>query len=202
MQLFQETGKLQQMKIYFLFMYADGESSPSETKYLNDILAKSSLSEESVREFQIFCGKMTLKLSTGNPKTVIAEIDELLGEKKASLKIVRNISLFLGDLDASKTMQAQTIWTLINLGYADSEYSEAERAVVNHLIERWEMDPILVAELNDTAETILALASQKEWIQTTSKPYAEINSIIQELDRNIAAMFANVETSISEADIA
>ena len=199
MQIIQEIGKLQQLKIYFLFMYADGESSPSETKYLNDILAKSSLSKESVQEFQIFCGQMTLKLSTGNRKTIISEIDEMLGEKKSSRYAV---NFYHGAIDGSKTMQAQTIWTLINLGYADSEYSEAEKAVVNHLIERWEMDPILVAELNDTAETILALASQKEWIQTTSKPYAEINSIIQELDRNIAAMFANVETSISEADIA
>lgn len=196
--MFFETGKLQQLKILYLFMYADGESSLSETKYLNDILAKSNLSEESVQEFQTFCGQMTLKLSTGNSRTVIAEIDELLGEKKTSMWL----SLFSGDIDRSKTMQAQTIWTLINLGYADSEYSEAERAVVSHLVERWEMDSVLVAELNDTAETILALTLQKEWIQSTSKPYADINSIIQELDRNIASMFDNVEMSISEADIA
>lgn len=195
--MFFEAGKLQQLKICFLFMHADGESSPSETKYLNDIVSKGNLSKESLQEFQAFCGQMTLKMSTGNSKTVISEIDELLGEKRAGL-----LSFVFGSIDGSKTMQAQTIWTLINLGYADSEYSEPEKQVVDHLIKRWEMDPILVAEFNDTANTILALTLQKQWVQNTSKPYTDINNIIQELDRNIASMFANVETSISEADIA
>lgn len=195
--MFFEAGKLQQLKICFLFMHADGESSPSETKYLNNIVSKGNLSKESLQEFQAFCGQMTLKMSTGNSKTVISEIDELLGEKRSGL-----LSFAFGSIDGSKTMQAQTIWTLINLGYADSEYSEPEKQVVDHLIKRWEMDQILVAEFNDTANTILALTLQKQWVQNTSKPYTDINNIIQELDRNIASMFANVETSISEADIA
>lgn len=188
---------LLQLKICFLFMHADGESSPSEMKYLNDILAKSNLSKESLQDFQAFCGQMTLKMSSGNPKTVISEIDRLLEEDDSD----RVYSMF-GLIDEIKAMQAQTIWTLINLGYADSEYSEQEKQVVNHLIERWEMDPLLVAEFNDTADTILALTLQKQWVQNTSKPYADIDNIIQELDRNITSMFANVETSISEANIA
>ncbi len=49
--------------------------------------------------------------------------------------------------------------------------------------------------------TFLALTKQKEWIQTTSRPYEEINGMIQEIDRNIASMFENVEISISEAYI-
>lgn len=188
---------LLQLKICFLFMHADGESSPSEMKYLNDILAKNNLSKESLQDFQDFCRQMTLKMSSGNPKTVISEIDRLLEEDDSD----RVYSMF-GLIDEIKAMQAQTIWTLINLGYADSEYSEQEKQVVNHLIERWEMDPILVAEFNDTADTILALTLQKQWVQNTSKPYADIDNIIQELDRNITSMFANVETSISEANIA
>lgn len=190
-----EKEKLQQLEIYFLFMYADGESSPSEIKYLDDIIAKSNLSKESVQEFNDFCGQITRKMSTGNSKTVIAEIDKLLGEKGSSCYSFCSI-------DESKNMQAQTIWTLINLGCADSEYSEAEKQIVNHLVERWEMDPVLVDEFNDTADTILTLTLQKKWIQNTSKPYTVINSIIQELDRNIASMFDNVEMSISEANIA
>lgn len=215
-----EKGKLQQLKICFLFMYADGEASASELKYLDDILAKENLSDESVEKFQAFRSQMTSKLTTGNSKTVIAEIDELLGEKTSSQGggaqggdiasqmssvfngLIMSIErAFSGDINGSRTMQAQTIWTLINLGYADSEYSEAEKAVVNHLVERWKMDPVLVDELNDTAETILALILQKEWVQSTAKTEADTNRIIQELDRNIASMFTNVETSISEANI-
>lgn len=203
--MFGEEGKLQQLKIYYLFMYADGASSPSEMKYLKDIIAKEKLSDTTVEEFQTFCGQMALDMMAGNSQIVIAKIDELLGEKPSNPSvgmILAFTALFSNILDYSKVLQAQTIWTLINLGYADSDYSEAEKAVVNHLVERWETDPLLVAELSDTAETISALTAQKEWIQTTSKPYPVVNGIIEELDRNITAMFANVEISISEADVA
>jgi hypothetical protein len=180
------------LEIYFLFMYADGSVTPSEKQYLDEIIAKGEISSWEKEEFQAFCGRTVLKILAPTADTIIAEIDQVLGEKET----------WRSSLDGNKAMQAQTIWTLINLGYADDEYSEPERAVVAHLVERWEMDPELVAELNDTADTILALTKQKQWIQTIPKPSAEVNRTIQELDRSIEAMFANVETIIAEADIA
>lgn len=104
--------------------------------------------------------------------------------------------------ERDKATLIQTIWTLINLSYADGDYSDAEKQFVNHLVERWKMDPALVAEFTDTASTILALTLQKEWIQNTSKPYEVIQRTVQELDRSIASMADNLNVSISEADIA
>jgi len=191
-----ESEKVKQLKIYFLFIHADGEASPTEMKLLNEIVEKENLSESDLQAFQAFCGQMMLKPPSGNASTALAEIDRVLGQKHSAWVTLAS------SIDQSKTMQAKTIWSLINLGYADSEYSETEKRIVSHLIDRWEMDPILVAELNDTANTILALTLQKEWVKTTSKPYEKTNSMIQELDRNIASMFANVEISIAEAGIA
>lgn len=188
-----EQDKLTQLKIYYLFMHADGESSPAEKSYINEILAKSELSKESAQEFQAFCGQMVLASSTEEPQAIIEKIDDILGEKHSWLSRA---------LDSNKTLQAQTIWTLINLGYADSEYSEAEKQVVQHLIQHWKLDPVLVKEFNDTADTLLALTLQKGWVQGTSRPYADIHRMVQELDRSIASMLANVEISISEAEIA
>lgn len=197
--MFFELAYLQQLKICFLFMHADGESSPSEIKHLKFILEKKKLSDSAKQEFQTFCEQMTPRIATANSKIIIEEIDRLLGDRQTGLQQI--LSFVSGNIDGNKLLQAQTIWTLINLGYADSAYSEAEKEVVNHLIKRWEMDPLSVSELNDTADTILALTLQKEWVQSTSRPRTEINGIVQELDRNIAAMFANVETSISEVYI-
>lgn len=191
-----DSEKLKQLKIYYLFMHADGESSLPEKRYLDDILAKSELSEEFAQKFQDFCREMAPALSTKTPEAVIKKIDDILGEKRTGF------FWFFKNLDSDKTLQAQTIWTLINLGYADSEYSEEEKQVVNHLIQRWDTDPILIAEFNDTADTILALTLQKEWVQKTSRPSADVDRMVQELDRSIASMLANVETSISEAEIA
>lgn len=198
-----ESPKIKQLKIYYLFMHADGECKKSEVGFLDEIIAKSELDKSELDEFIEFCGKMQIADMGHSASVAIAEIDKLLGEKEESFTLgttypfSKNKRRDIRD----KKMQAQTIWTLINLGYADSKYSEEEKKVVNHLVERWKMDSMLVAELNDTAATILDLTLQKEWIQTTSKPYKEINNIIQELDRNIDSMFANVEIAISEADI-
>lgn len=235
-----EEEKLKQLKIYFLFMYADGKSSPSETKYLEEILAKADLSETTRRKFEDFCRVKVPEFSNGDLEFIIEEIDKaLLGEDQVNLndsrqsmldgvekneeysnqmaKCIRMMkesafkmpSLLYGMLwsspyeylDDDKAAQAQTIWTLINLGYADSDYSEAEKKIVKYLTEKWEVDPVLVAELDDTADALLALSRQKEWIQTTSKSRSDKNKFIEELDRSIAAMYANVEVSISEANI-
>lgn len=190
----QNLNALKQLKIYYLFMNADGEASPAEKSYLKEILTKSELSEESTQKFQTFCGQMALAGSIGMSKTITEKIDDILDEKGSE-------SFLLPPFEKDKTLQAQTIWTLINLGYADSEYSEAEKQVVSHLIQRWHPDPVLIEEFNDTAETILALTLQKEWVQKTSRPYRDIHNMIQELDRSIASMLANVEESIAEAGI-
>lgn len=191
---FNESEKIEQLKICLLFMEADGESSRAEMKYLDDIASKMDLSDSGRQEFQAFCGRLLLNPLNGDSSTVIQEIDRLL-DQKASL------GFWLHTINSSKTLQAQTIWTLINLGYADNEYSKAEKEVVKHLVERWEMDPTLISELTDTADTILALTKQKEWVQNAAKPYKEVSAIVEEIDQNIASMFANVETTIEEAEI-
>ncbi len=200
-----EADKLQLPKICFLFMCADGVISPAETKYLDNIIEKEELSETGIQEFRDFCERMTSKLLTKNLTTVFVEIDNVLGQNEYGYNsLSKNLSLLSGDsnnIDRNKIKQMQTIWTLINLGYADGEYCNAEKEVVNYLVDKWKMNPLLVAELNDTAETILSLTKHKEWLQTTSRPYKGIEESIYEIDRNIKSMFDNVELSISEADI-
>ncbi len=182
-----ESAELKQMKICFLFMCVDGEISTAETSYIDDIISKEDLSESDIEEFQDFCKEMKPKVPFSKPKKAIDKIDKVLEEYTPDR--------------IDETMKAQTIWTLINLGYADGEYCKAEKKVVKHLVKRWEIDPVLVTEFNDTAETILALTKHKEWLQTTCRPYKGIEKTIYEIDRNIKSMFGNIEISISEAYI-
>lgn len=192
-----EEEKVEQLKIYLLFMQADGDSSKSEMKYLEDIVSKMDLSDSGRQEFQAFLGQLLMKPLDKGSSSAIHEIEQLLGEKEENC----NYDFLRYSIDNNKMLQAQTIWTLINLGYADKEYSKPEKEIVNYLVERWEMDPALVFELNDTADTILALTSQKEWVKSTTKPYEEIDSIAREIEKNIAYMFKNIEISIAEAEI-
>lgn len=179
-------AKLQQLKIYFLFMNADGELSPGETELLGTITKDQP--DDLAEGFQAFCGRMTLQQFAGGKEATIHQIAAVLEEKT--------------DLSTDKVLQAETIWTLINLGNADGVYSEVEKEIVSYLARRWDVDPILMAELNDTADALLALEAEKAWIQSTSRPYAEINTIMQELDRSTGTMFEHVMIAVKEADIA
>ena len=59
---------------------------------------------------------------------------------------------------------ARIIWNLVNLGYADKNYSDNEREIVDFLIARWNINKEIYQEMVDTADTILGLIKQKEWI--------------------------------------
>lgn len=192
-----EEDTIQQLKIYFLFMYADGKASASKRRYVDDMIKKSDLSEEGMEDIRAYCKKISRKLFFRGSRAVIAEIDALLGAIDPD-----SLDSETDMIVDSEALQALTVWTLIRLGYADSEYSKEEKKVVAHLVDRWRMDSLLIAEMNDTAETILALTLQKEWVQKTYGSHMYAANILQELDRNIASMYANMETSISEAYIA
>lgn len=191
------SSKLTQLKIYYLFAHADGELSMYEERKLTSIAHELEISESEIQEYNDFRKKTSSLPNLCNSQNVIQEIDALLDESKSSF------SFFGGStLDRSKEEQVQTIWTLINLGYADKDFSAEERKVISHLINRWETDSMIVDEFYDTANTLLALTRQKEWIISSSRPYAEIRKMEEEIDKSIASMFTNIKISISEIEIA
>lgn len=193
------TYEVKQLAIYYLFLLADGALSVSEESLLQEIISKMSLSESYIKEYRNYRKYLESKNLIHNTDDVVREIDKILGEKPSSSIPLR---IFGTDLDTNKVFQAQTIWTLINLGYADKVYSENEKKLVNHLIDRWKVDPTLVDELIDTADALLALTLEKQWAISSSMPYAKIRKMEEEIDRSIAVMSANIETTISEVEIA
>ena len=100
----------------------------------------------------------------------------------------------------SHRCKVETVWTLINLGYADQEYSESEKRVVQHLIEKWEIKTEIVSELTDTAETILLLTKHEDWLKTIGLPYDETKKRLEIVEQQIQLMFENIQATISEAD--
>lgn len=94
-----------------------------------------------------------------------------------------------------------TILTMISLGYADTEYSENEKRIVKHLVEKWEIDRAIVSVMIDTAETMLALEAKKTWAKSSTMSYNEVNRIIADADADIKRLYHTVEVTISEADI-
>ena len=91
------------------------------------------------------------------------------------------------------------IWNLINLGYADKDFSESERNVIDFLAEHWKINEQLLLEMLDIADTMLALTKQKDWIKTTSKPYDSIREVVEEADRDMEKLKKSIELTLKNA---
>ena len=183
--------KEMQLKIIYLFMKSDGECAVEELNRFDEICNSLKITEEKKQNIVGYCECLHLK-NDDNSYAVIQEIDKMWKEK------------FGEDADYNKIVkknQAFVLWTLINLAYADNEYSEPEKKVISHLIDLWKIESKYVQEMNDTANTILALTNQIEWAKKTNRSFDYVNMLIQEYTNNIAFLFDNMNTAISETNI-
>lgn len=62
---------------------------------------------------------------------------------------------------------ARIVWNLVNHGYADSTFSKEEQNIVSYFAAKWTLAKDVFQEFIDTADTMLALTKQKEWIVST-----------------------------------
>lgn len=176
-----------QLKIYYLFMLADGKITKNELDEYEKICNAMDVNTDEIMEIVNFCENAIHNTGNNNSEQVVKVISELNG---------------LSRITYDKKIQTEVIWTLINLGYADTNYSDPEKQIVSFLIDSWELDAAIVADMYDTAETLLFLEKQKEWLKTTDKSFDIISSSIKKIDITIEQMFKNIEILISEADIA
>lgn len=155
-------------------------------------------------------------------KTILKELNATESEKDQIIKVLETINLspysdnsfevcikiseivnnYYSILNKNKREQYFTVWTLINLGYADKEYTAPEKRVVDFLIEKWKIEPDITAEMFDTAETMLALTKEKEWVKKTNMSFDHISDVVKKIDEDIKRMFNNMATTIAECEIA
>jgi len=208
-----------QLGIYYLYMLVDGEVTNEELKRFSTICKSMDISSYRKEEVINSSKEAIPGPGSDNSAEVIQEITRLLAESRSCIPTFYSIAMgtpheksssnptpfeknLSNPINRDKITQTKVIWTLINLGFADEEYSEPEQKVVTFLADYWEMNSAVLSDMVDTAETILALTKQKEWIKTTNKPYDTINEGIKEIDKRIKRMFQNIEVLISEAEIA
>lgn len=180
------TNKMIQAKIYTLFLLANGQWKDKEQNFLNTICSEMEL-EESVKQ-DIFTYCQELKITKGeHSNKIIQEIDKALDDG------------FMSGFNDDPRLPVETIWTLINLSYTDQDYSKGKK-VIQYLIRKWEIKPEVISELTDTAETILLLTKQENWLKTLNLPYDETKQRLEIIEQQIHLMLDNIKTTISEID--
>ena len=115
-------GESFKLKIYYLFMLADGRCSDGENDKFDKICQTMKADDKDKQEVIDYCNKAISVFSDDNSAMVTAEISNLLSAYGSFLE---------------KSDEAEVIWNLINLAYADGEYSEPEKRVVTFLKNCW-----------------------------------------------------------------
>jgi hypothetical protein len=209
-----------QFRIYGLFLLSDGKWTAEEELCLKNIAGQMELSCEEVEKTIQYCQGLPIK-EGDNAELIIQIIDEALGfpapektfgcsasKEDAAMTIAKGLLLktsmiagtIANQINWHVDLQTEVIWTLINLGYADAEYSEPEKKVVRHLVKVWNIKEEIVSEFVDTAETILLLTKQIEWLKSVGLSYEETKKRLETVEQQIQLMFDNIQATISEAD--
>lgn len=78
-----------------------------------------------------------------------------------------------------------TLWTLINMAFADGECSGAKKIFIARFSTDMNIDWDIAEEMMDIAKAMYAVQKQLDWLKSdVKKPYGEIETFVQELNKN------------------
>ena len=170
--------------LYYLYMMCDGEVSYSEEKVFNKICNDLKIEKKDVEEVITDC-----RVLAPDPESAFSVI--------VREKIEENvINQWFGI--SNKSERARIIWNLLNLGYADTRFSENEKKIVSYIVRKWNIDDNVYQEMVDTSETMLALVKQKEWLLKTFFKDKERDEKEKIIDNEIDKMFTDITITIEE----
>lgn len=158
-----------QAKLYCLYMTSDGQISEQERELFTEI-----------------CEELGLNYS--EKKQIIEECEAIPAEDKFD-KIKE---LIYGPVD-----RETILWNLINLGYADTKYTDQERKIVEFLKSYWNVRDDLYEEMIDVAETCLALEEYKNWVEDHEELDNKEEKINQ-IKKDINVSLKDIQTTLSE----
>lgn len=115
---------------------------------------------------------------------------------------LQSINRLLGIGNFNKLEITNIIWTLVNLAYADGNFSDDENAVIDDIVKQYGIKEDIVEELKDCAKTLICLESKSKWIETTNKPYKEVKAVKDEIEKDEALVATMVANIINDSKIA
>lgn len=157
--------------------------------------------------FVEFANKLELGVKLDNFDDIAAivkfEINKVcVNEDIFSGTILQSINRLLEVGNFNKLEITNIIWTLINLAYADGNFSDDENAVIDDIAKQYGIKEDIVEELKDCAKTLICLESKSEWIETTNKPYKEVKIVKDEIEKDEALVATMVANIINDSKIA
>lgn len=179
-------------KLYYIFMLADGESTNEEQKKFDEICMVLEVDKRIKNEIIKFCSTKMIGYSSNfqEIKTIIEEVLNI--NKDRNIFNLSIIDTFLSD------HKARIIWTMINLGYSDNDFTQIEKSIIAYLVDIFELENVLYSDMLDSADTILALTERKDWVKNQKWSYDKTHSELVRTDDKIKQIYKNVQVNIDE----
>ena len=174
-------------------MKSDGNISYDEMKMFNELCKTNNISGDKKENILKYCNDFS-----GTSKDFIESLilkDKSSSGTRAYLSVAA--SMFLTNA-ITKSDEAKIIWNLVNLGYSDTVFSDEEKEFINYLITEWKFDKVIYQEMIDTAETLLALTKQKDWLLSTYQRGALRDKKEKKIDDDMEKLHSDILLSIKE----
>ena len=86
------------------------------------------------------------------------------------------------------------LWAMVNMSFADQVIAANEKNFLEVIAKEIDCEWSVVEQMLDAAKALYALEVQRNWLKTeVSKPYKEIEVLVNELDKNQEVIKKNIE---------
>lgn len=90
------------------------------------------------------------------------------------------------------------VWDLLTIAFSNAEYASAERKLIKHIVRVTGMEHSVFFEMEHSMKTIAAIEKEMNWIEQSTRPYAQVRPIVDELQNRRAATMEGVRQLIED----
>ena len=172
-----------QLSLYYLFLSSEKKLSDADFALFEEL-------GESVKGFSEM------------KEDIIEECEKLLvpsnGSKSRFEIVTEAFSSYKTSGGTADTRDYSILWALVSMQYRKEIKSNKKQQLIELWAEAKRIDKSVVIEMCDTCETQNATTEYRTWLETNkSLTYMEVNSFIQELDKNLKSMQQSVSDLIA-----
>lgn len=90
------------------------------------------------------------------------------------------------------------VWDLLTIAFSNTDYASAERKLIKHIVRVTGMEHSVFFEMEHSMKTIAAIEKEMNWIEQSTRPYAQVRPVVDELNKRRAAAMESVQQLIED----
>lgn len=158
------------LKIFYYFMAIDGNISNEELAKLDDIITEIGY-EGDKTEIVEECESLLASIDNRDDAYdyILEAVDKAIAESDISV--------------SDGVARRLLVWNLYALSFSDGELADSEKRIISHVGRMLEIDKSVLLDMEQLVQTALAIVNELDVLNMSTKPYAEIRPIVEQVER-------------------